>query len=91
MLNTKIYLVANTKQSYICFVNQLYILKLKTMKLITLKNGNIALINSIRYAHNKCIFTFSIYEKYGNWLSIDSSNYSIGYYESVEDYLMSNY
>lgn len=61
------------------------------MKTITLKNGNIAIINSIRYAHNKCIFTFCIYQKDGNWLHTDTSNYSIGYYETVEDYLITNY
>jgi len=58
---------------------------------LTLTNGNIVSIESIRYAFNKCIFTFTIYQKDGFWKSEMVENFSIGYYDSVQDYILSNY
>jgi hypothetical protein len=61
------------------------------MKKITLSNKNIVVINSLRYASNKCIFTYSIYQINGNWKYTFCDNFNMDYYESVEDYILSNY
>jgi hypothetical protein len=61
------------------------------MRNLTLTNGNIAVIESIRYTFNECIFTFAIVQKDGFWKSHHLENYTIGYYNSVEDYILNNY
>ncbi len=61
------------------------------MSNLTLTNGNIVSIKSIRYAYNKCIFTFTIYQKDGFWMSEMSENFTIGIYDSVKDYIINNY
>lgn len=61
------------------------------MKILILTNGNTAIIESIRYAFNKCIFTFSIFSAQGYWVENFTEYFSIGYYNSVEDYIQSNY
>jgi hypothetical protein len=58
---------------------------------LTLTNGNIAVIESTRYAFGKCIFTFQIVQKDGFWKSHHSESFSLDYYNSVEDYILSNY
>ena len=58
---------------------------------LILTNGNFARVKSIRYAFNKCIFTFTIYQKNGYWKSEMSENFSLGYYDSVKDYILNNY
>ena len=58
---------------------------------LTLTNGNLVSVQSIRYAFNKCIFTFTIYQKDGYWKSEISEYFSLGYYDSVEDYILNNY
>ena len=61
------------------------------MSNLTLTNGNIVSIESIRYASNKCIFTFTIYQKDGFWKSEMSENFTIGIYDSIKDYIVNNY
>ena len=61
------------------------------MTIITLKSENICLIKSVRYADNKCIFTFTIQQKDGNWLDCITESFTQGYYNSVEEYINVNY
>ena len=58
---------------------------------LTLTNGNFVSVQSIRYAFNKCIFTFTIYQKDGYWITEMSESFSLEYYDSVEDYILNNY
>lgn len=68
--------------------------KLKTEnmdnKKIELRNGNFVIVESIRYAYDKCIFTYSVYQKDGYWKQSEQDNFSIGYYDSVEEYIINN-
>lgn len=61
------------------------------MTTMTLKNGNIVIINSLRYTYNKCIFSYTIFQKDGNWKHTDIDSYTIGYYESIEEYINNNF
>lgn len=57
---------------------------------IVLKNGNIVIVNSIRYAYNKCIFIYTLYQKNGFWKHVEHDNFTVGYYNSVEEYINNN-
>lgn len=61
------------------------------MEKLILKNGNIAQIDSIRFAYNKCIFEFTIYQKNGFWEEKISDSFSIGYYNSIQEFILNNY
>jgi hypothetical protein len=61
------------------------------MSTITLKNGNYAVINSVCYTFNKCVFTFTIYQKNGFWASNFTEYFTTGYYNSVNEYIESNF
>ena len=60
-------------------------------QIIELKNGNLAIVQSIRYVFNKCIFTFKIMQINGNWCSEHTESFTVGYYESVKEYIYQNY
>jgi hypothetical protein len=57
------------------------------MKTLVLNNGNLLSINSIRYAYDKCIFTYTIWQRSGYWKADLTDSYTMGYYDSVEDFL----
>ena len=60
------------------------------MSRIQLDNGDIVIIKSIRYAYDKCIFSYTTYQKNGLWQYSGHDNFSIKYYHSVEDYVNNN-
>ena len=62
-----------------------------TKKLLELSNGNLVIINNERYAYNKCFITFKIMQKNGNWISEHTENYSIDYYNSPTNFILSNF
>ncbi len=57
---------------------------------IKLKNGNFVIVESIRYSYNRCIFTYTMYQKDGLWQHSEHDYFDITYYNSVEDYINSN-
>ena len=61
------------------------------MEIMKLDNGKYAVINSARYTFNKCIFTFTIYQANGLWFQKYTEYYTIGYYNSVCEYITSNF
>ena len=61
------------------------------MKAIILSNGNYAKVNSKRYVYNKCIFSFTIYQKDRFWFESITESFSNGYYDSVENFIKTNY
>ena len=61
------------------------------MENIILENGNIAVVKSVRYAFDKCIFSFIVLQPNGYWISEHSETFSLGYYNSVTDFILSNY
>jgi len=60
-------------------------------KRILLKNGNIVIVQSERYAYNKCLFTYTIYQKDGSWQHSEHDIFTMGYYQSVEEYINNNF
>lgn len=61
------------------------------MNTIILNNGNFVVVNSQRFCYNKCIFTFTIYQKDGHWKDEKKESFTIGYYNSIEDFILNNY
>ena len=58
---------------------------------IILSNGNYAKVNSKRYVYNKCIFSFTIYQKDGLWVEKIIETFSTDYYSSIKSFIKANY
>ena len=61
------------------------------METIILSNGNYAKVNLKRYVYNKCIFSFTIYQKDGLWFDSITESFSNVYYDSIENFIKINY
>lgn len=59
------------------------------MEIITLDNGNYVKVSSIRNAFERCFITYTVYQKDGYWREDFTENFSLGYYDSIRDYILS--